>query len=358
MSVNCAAIPETLAESELFGHERGAFSGAATRKPGRSRRRRRHALPRRDRRAVASRCRPSSCACSRRASSRASARSQPHTVDVRVVAATNRDLGARSTPGASAPTSTSGLGVARSEIPPLRERAARHAASLVAHAASRRAPAGDRAAPATIEPRCCATTGRATSASCAARSSTLRPRAPRQRDRGRDLAPAAARLRPPRAVPLGRGDGRHRRRRVTRCRRSPPASSGAKPAGSQADAVPADRRRDARARARSDGDGRRASGGASDRAASDRDAAAHVRDQAQALRDHCRRTGARRSAGPDYSSDVERDQAARGRSGRTPGSAARIVLDVRDRARTGRTPRDARAATVAADGPRAVQPAA
>ncbi len=85
--------PPALVESELFGHVKGAFTGAhrEARRPVRAGRRR-HALPRRDRRAAARRCRSSCCACCRSSEFEPVGSSADRRVDVRVIAATNRDL--------------------------------------------------------------------------------------------------------------------------------------------------------------------------------------------------------------------------------------------------------------------------
>ena len=91
--MNLAAIPSELVESTLFGHEKGAFTGAVRQQLGQVRAgRRRHAVPRRDRRPAARPAGRSCCAPSRKARSSASAAARPIKTDFRLICATNQDL--------------------------------------------------------------------------------------------------------------------------------------------------------------------------------------------------------------------------------------------------------------------------
>jgi DNA-binding NtrC family response regulator len=122
VAINCAAIPENLLETELFGHEKGAFTGATARKPGRFEVAHRGTLfldeigelplnlQAKILRALEERC-----------FERVGGTQLLH-VDVRVVAATNRNLKARVAERQFRDDLYFRLSVFPVEIPPLRDR--------------------------------------------------------------------------------------------------------------------------------------------------------------------------------------------------------------------------------------------
>jgi two-component system response regulator AtoC len=140
--VNCAALPETLLESELFGHERGAFTGAVARRKGRfeladggtifldeiaelnlgTQKKLLRALQ---------------FGQFERVGGAATVQ-----VDARVLAATNRDLAAALAEGSFREDLYYRLNVIRIELPPLRERR-EDIPALVAHFLSRYRAAPD-----------------------------------------------------------------------------------------------------------------------------------------------------------------------------------------------------------------------
>jgi len=92
VAINCAAIPEALLENELFGHEKGAFTGASTRKTGKAEMAHRGTLFLDE---IADMPLPLQAKILRLVQEKQFERVggvQTLSVDVRVVAATNRDL--------------------------------------------------------------------------------------------------------------------------------------------------------------------------------------------------------------------------------------------------------------------------
>jgi DNA-binding NtrC family response regulator len=121
--VNCAALPEGLLESELFGHERGAFTGADRARPGVFETAHGGTLFLDE----AGEMTPALQAKLLRVLTdgvitRVGARA-PRTVDVRLVVATHRDLAAQVRAGGFREDLYFRLAVVPVEVPPLRERA-------------------------------------------------------------------------------------------------------------------------------------------------------------------------------------------------------------------------------------------
>ena len=173
MSVNCGAVPPTLITSELFGYEKGAFTGAAQRRLGRFELAdggtifldEAGELPQETQIALLR-------VLQERVFERVGG-SQSIPVDVRVIAATNRDLDKAIADGAFRSDLYYRLSVFPIHVPPLRDRA-EDIPLLVEYLTQRyAAKEGKKITEVSRRPWICSgpTTGRGTSASCRTSSS-------------------------------------------------------------------------------------------------------------------------------------------------------------------------------------------
>ncbi|HMG53228.1 MAG TPA: sigma 54-interacting transcriptional regulator, partial [Kofleriaceae bacterium] len=122
VSVNCAAIPESLAESELFGHARGAFSGAATARAGHLETASGGTLFLDEIGELSPAIQAKLLRALESGELIRVGETAPRTADLRIVAATNRDLRREVDEGRFRSDLFFRLGAARLELPPLRDR--------------------------------------------------------------------------------------------------------------------------------------------------------------------------------------------------------------------------------------------
>ena len=120
--VNCAALPESLAESELFGHTRGAFSGAVTERAGRFDVADKGTLFLDEVGELPLPIQAKLLRTLQNGEIQRLGKDKPHHVDVRIIAATNRNLKDLVRDGAFRADLYHRLSVYPIPIPPLRER--------------------------------------------------------------------------------------------------------------------------------------------------------------------------------------------------------------------------------------------
>jgi two-component system response regulator HydG len=122
IKVNCAALPETLLESELFGHEKGAFTGAVARKQGRFQLAHKSSIFLDEVAEMASTTQAKILRVLQEREFEPIGSTQTIKVDTRVIAATNKNLEEEIKEGRFREDLYYRLNVVNLEVPPLRER--------------------------------------------------------------------------------------------------------------------------------------------------------------------------------------------------------------------------------------------
>lgn len=139
---NCGAIPETLLESVLFGHARGAFTGAATPRPGLFEAADGGTIFLDEIGETSPAMQTKLLRVLQEGEVRRLGENKPRKVDVRVIAASNRELEAMVASGAFRQDLFYRINVVRLELPPLRDRR-EDIPSLVEHFVARNQRASD-----------------------------------------------------------------------------------------------------------------------------------------------------------------------------------------------------------------------